>query len=381
MALLQNDRRIAGVGSVSPGLAGTQTWREYDFTMQVFLLMILVLGATAIFSANGGPRAQFLHQVLYIGVGSLVLVYFAFTDYRSLGRLWVLTYMAMIGLLLMVRFVGHQALGAQRWIQIGFFELQISEISKLLIIVVLARFFHARRARVQGPVTFLLGAALILPPVVLILVQPDLGTAMVFVAVFYGMAFMAGVGKRYLLGSLLLVGAALPTLVSHLQSYQQKRLVTFLNPGADPLGAGYNILQAKIAVGSGGLFGKGFLTGTQGQLGFVPSRVTDFIFAIFSEEWGFFGAFVLLTLFMILLLRVMRGVHLARDSFGALLAFGIATMIFFQVVVNVGMNIGVMPVVGIPLPFISYGGSSMLTNLAAIGIVQSVLIHHKDLRL
>jgi rod shape determining protein RodA len=155
--------------------------------------------------------------------------------------------------------------------------------------------------------------------------------------------------------------------------------VTFFNPGSDPQGAGYNILQAKIAVGSGGFFGKGFLTGTQGQLGFVPSRVTDFIFAIFSEEWGFIGALVLLALFTIVLLRVIRAAHLARDSFGTLLAFGVATMIFFQVVVNVGMNLGVMPVVGIPLPFISYGGSSMLTNLAAIGIVQSVLIHHKDL--
>ncbi|HEV3233401.1 MAG TPA: rod shape-determining protein RodA [Candidatus Dormibacteraeota bacterium] len=353
--------------------------REYDFVLGLLMLMVLVLGATAIFSASGAGRVEFIHQVVYIAVGLGVLVYFSLTDYRVLGRLYGLTYVAMILLLLVVRVAGHQALGAQRWIYLGYFELQASEISKLLVIIVLARFFYVRRDRIKSPVTFLLALALVLLPVFLILVQPDLGTAIVFIAVFYGMAIMAQIPKRYVIGSLLVAGALLPLIASRLQGYQRNRLVTFLNPGSDPQGAGYNILQAKIAVGSGGLFGKGFLTGTQGQLGFVPSRVTDFVFAIFSEEWGFVGALILLTLFFILLTRLLRASHLARDSFGALLCFGVATMIAFQVVVNVGMNLGVMPVVGIPLPFISYGGSSMLTNLAAIGIVQSVLIHHKDL--
>ncbi len=353
--------------------------RQYDFVMGLLLLMLLVLGATAIFSASGAGRVEFVHQVVYIAVGLLVLVYFSLTDYRALGRLYGITYVGMILLLLLVRVAGHQALGAQRWIYLGFFELQASEISKLLIIIVLARFFYVRRDRIRSPVTFLLALALILPPVLLILIQPDLGTAIVFVALFYGMAIMAQVPKRYIAGSLLLAAGLLPIIASRLQGYQRTRLITFLNPGSDPQGAGYNILQAKIAVGSGGLFGKGFLTGTQGQLGFVPSRVTDFIFAIFSEEWGFIGALILLALFFIILIRLLRASHLARDSFGAQLAFGVATMIAFQVVVNVGMNLGIMPVVGIPLPFISYGGSSMLTNLAAIGIVQSVLIHHKDL--
>ncbi|MHB8507915.1 MAG: rod shape-determining protein RodA [Candidatus Dormibacteria bacterium] len=355
-------------------------FRNYDFILQVFLGMVLVLGATAVFSAQGGFHAQFQHQVLYIAMGLVVLVYFSMIDYRSLGHFYGLTYLGMCALLVMVRLFGHHALGAQRWIYLGFFELQVSEISKLMIIVVLARYFHIRRDKIRTPVTFIVGLLLIAPPVALIMLQPDLGTAIVFVALYYGMAFMAGVSKRYLLGSLLLGIAALPTLVGHMQPYQRNRLVTFLNPGADPLGEGYNILQARIAVGSGGFFGKGFLTGTQGQLGFVPSRVTDFIFAIFSEEWGFVGCFLLLGLFFVVLLRVMRAVHLSRDGFGALLAFGIATMILFQVVVNVGMNIGAMPVVGIPLPFISYGGSSMLTNMAAVGIVQSILIRHKDLR-
>jgi rod shape determining protein RodA len=355
------------------------SYREYDYVLGVLLLMVLVLGATAIFSASGAGRVEFVHQVIYIAGGLVALAYFSITDYRGLGRLYGITYVIMMLLLLLVRVAGHQALGAQRWIYLGFFELQASEISKLLIIIVLARFFYVRRDRIQSPVTFLLALVLMIPPVALILVQPDLGTAIVFVVVFYGMAFMARVPKRYLLGSLVAGAALLPLAASRLQGYQRSRLITFLNPGADPQGAGYNILQAKIAVGSGGFFGKGFLTGTQGQLGFVPSRVTDFIFAIFSEEWGFIGAAVMLAIFFVLLMRLLRASHLARDSFGALLAFGVATMIAFQLVVNVGMNLGIMPVVGIPLPFISYGGSSMLTNMAAIGIVQSVLIRHKDM--
>jgi rod shape determining protein RodA len=353
--------------------------RQHDFVLTIFLMMVLALGVTAIFSASGARRVEFVHQVIYIGIGAAVLLYFAFTDYRALGRLYGLTYLVMLLLLLLVRFAGHQALGAQRWIYLGFFELQASEISKLLIIIVLAKFFFVRQAKIGSVSTFGLGMLLMGPPTFLILTQPDLGTAIVFMALFYGMAFMAGVPARYLVGSVVLAAAVIPFVIGHLQPYQQKRLVTFFNPGADPQGAGYNILQAKIAVGSGGFFGKGFLTGTQGQLGFLPSRVTDFIFAIFSEEWGFLGAMVLLTLFAAMLARVLRAAHMARDSFGTYLAFGIATMICFQVVVNVGMNLGVMPVVGIPLPFISYGGSSMLTNLAAIGIVQSIIGHHKDL--
>jgi len=353
--------------------------RQYDFVLLIFLVMVLALGGAAIFSASGARRVEFVHQVIYILIGLGVVLYFSFTDYRSLGRLYGLTYIGMLLLLLLVRVAGHRALGAQRWIYLGFFELQASEISKLLVIIVLARFLHLRQPRIRSFSTFAVGLVLVAPPTLLILAQPDLGTAIVFLALFYGMSFMAGVPARYLLGSVVLAAAVLPVVIGHLQPYQQRRLVTFFNPGADPQGAGYNILQAKIAVGSGGLFGKGFLTGTQGQLGFVPSRVTDFIFAIFSEEWGFLGGTVLLALFTVVLLRVMRAAHLARDSFGSLLAFGVATMILLQVVVNVGMNLGVMPVVGIPLPFISYGGSSMLTNLAAIGIVQSILVHRRDL--
>ena len=276
-------------------------WREYDYVLFAFLGMVLVLGATAVFSAAGPTRGEFFRQAIYMGMGLLALVYFSLVDYRSLGRVYGITYVATLLLLLTVRIVGHRVLGAQRAISLGIIDLQPSEVSKLLVIIVLARYLSDRRGRIRSVFTFLFGVALVIPPAILILAQPDLGTALVYFGIFYGMAFMAGVPKRYLVGSVVLVAAALPILISHLHGYQQQRLVVFFNPGADPQGAGYNILQAKIAVRSGGLFGKGFLTGTQGQLGFVPIRATDFIFAIFSEEWGFVGALVLLTIETVLL--------------------------------------------------------------------------------
>jgi rod shape determining protein RodA len=351
-------------------------FQRFDYVMLLVLGMILTLGAAAIFSAAaGGPL--FVRQFGYIGVGAALLLITALTDYHRLGRWYLLTFVACLLLLFSVRQFGHVALGAQRWISLGFFDLQPAEIAKLLIIIVLGRFFADRERKARSWLTFAGALALMLPPLALIIVQPDLGTSLVFVGIFYGMAFMAGVAKRYLLGSVLVLAVAIPLITPHLHGYQKKRLEVFLNPALDPQGAGYNLLQAKIAVGSGGFFGKGFLTGTQGQLGFVPSRVTDFIFAIFSEEFGFFGALILLGLFLVLLLRLVRATHLARDHFGLLLASGILTMLFAQVVINVGMNLGVMPVVGIPLPFISYGGSSMLTNMIAIGIVQSILIRRQ----
>ena len=369
-----------GARPVGKDVVQGERWRDYDLVMVLFLMMLLVLGATAVFSASAGSRSEFYRQLIYMGIGILALIYLSLSDYRALGRLYGVTYLVTLVLLVVVRVAGHRTLGAQREISLGLFELQPSEISKLLIIIVLACFLSDRRGRIKDFSTFLVGLLLILPPTVLILAQPDLGTALVYVGIYYGMAFVAGVPKRYLLGSLALGAAALPLLVAHLHGYQRQRLVVFFNPGADPKGAGYNILQAKIAVGSGGLLGKGFLTGTQGQLGFVPIRVTDFIFAIFSEEWGFVGALILLCLFMVLLYRLLRAAHLARDVYGRLLVSGVATMILFQMVVNIGMNLGVMPVVGIPLPFISYGGSSMLTNLAGIGVVQSVLLRRRDVR-
>jgi rod shape determining protein RodA len=347
--------------------------QRMDYLLLLVLGMLLVLGGAATFSATtGGPL--FVRQAAYVGVGVALLFLFALTDYRKLGRWYLLTFVACLLLLLSVRRFGHAALGAQRWISLGFFDLQPAEVAKLLIIVVLARFLAGRQKGRKSWVTFAGASLLIIPPLGLILAQPDLGTSVVFVGIFYGMVFMAGVAKRYVVGSLLIGAAVIPLITPHLHGYQQKRLQVFFNPALDPQGAGYNLLQAKIAVGSGEFAGKGFLTGTQGQLGFVPSRITDFIFAIFSEEFGFLGALILLALFLLLLLRLVRVLHLAPEPFGMLLAAGIASMLFVQVCVNVGMNLGLLPVVGIPLPFVSYGGSSMLTNLVAIGIAQSILM-------
>jgi len=350
-----------------------------DYLLLLALAMLLILGTAAIFSAAAGGLL-FIRQIAYVGVGLVLVLLFTLTDYRKLGRWYLLTFVLSLLLLVSVRRFGHTALGAQRWISLGFFDLQPSELAKLLIIIVLARFLADRQARARSWLTFAGAAGLLLPPLALILMQPDLGTSLVFAGIFYGMLLLAGVAKRYLLGSFAAIAGAVPLITPHLHGYQQRRLQVFLNPALDPQGAGYNLLQAKIAVGSGALFGKGFLTGTQGQLGFVPSRITDFIFAIFSEEFGFVGALLLLALFLLLLLRLVRVTHLAREAFGALLAAGILSMLFVQVVVNVGMNLGLMPVVGIPLPFVSYGGSSMLTNLIAVGIAQSILVHRGSSR-
>jgi rod shape determining protein RodA len=247
--------------------------------------------------------------------------------------------------------------------------------------VALARYFSARRERMHRWGTFIAGMALVLLPLTLVLLQPDLGTAIVFGALFLVLAWSGGAPARMLLTTAITALLAVPAAWPFLHAYQRQRILVFLDPSnRDPLTNGYNLLQAQIAIGSGGVSGKGFLLGTQGHLRFLPAPTTDFIFAVFSEEFGFIGAGVLLFLFSWLIWRLVRGSSLARDDFGGLLLMGVAGMFFFQAAVNVGMNLGVLPVVGIPLPFMSFGGSAMVTNLAAIGIAQSVLIRRKPVR-
>jgi rod shape determining protein RodA len=281
----------------------------------------------------------------------------------------------MLVLLVAVHLVGRTALGARRWLSVGGFPLEPSELSKLLLVLVLAGYL----GRLERLSWRALGGAILLvaPPAYLILTQPDLGTTIVFIAVLMGMLFLAG-ARPWQLGSLIAVAlVALPLLPHLLHGYQRRRLEIFLNPAQDPLGAGYNLLQARIAVGSGGLFGQGWLHGLQGQLGFVPERATDFVFAIFAEEFGLLGSLVLLAIFGVLLIRLLRSAAVAPDRFGELVVGGVFVMIFAQVVENVGMNVGVLPIAGIPLPLISYGGSATITTLAALGLVQSVMLRRQ----
>jgi rod shape determining protein RodA len=346
-------------------------WSRLDHLQPLLAGMLVVLGLLTILSA----RADWMRQVLWVAVGIAAYSVVATFDYRRLRRLAPALYAGMLVLLVAVHLVGRTALGARRWLSVGGFPLEPSELSKLLLVLVLAGYL-GRLERLSWRA--LAGAILLVaPPAYLILTQPDLGTTIVFIAVLMGMLFLAG-ARPWQLGSLIAVAlVALPLLPHLLHGYQRRRLEIFLNPAQDPLGAGYNLLQARIAVGSGGLFGQGWLHGLQGQLGFVPERATDFVFAIFAEEFGLLGSLVLLAIFGVLLIRLLRSAAVAPDRFGELVVGGVFVMIFAQVVENVGMNVGVLPIAGIPLPLISYGGSATITTLAALGLVQSVMLRRQ----
>jgi rod shape determining protein RodA len=339
-----------------------------DRLQPLLAVMLAALGVMTVFSAH----ADWVRQIVWVALGSAAYVAATVYDYRRLRRIAPALYGAMLLLLVAVHLVGHSALGARRWLAVAGFPLEPSELSKLLLVIVLAAYL-SRWERVSWRV-FGGALALVAAPAALVLMQPDLGTTLVLGAVALGMLFLAGARTSQMLSIAAAAAVALPLLPHLLHGYQRRRLEIFLNPGQDPLGAGYNLLQARIAVGSGGLFGRGWLHGLQGQLGFVPERATDFVFATFAEEFGLLGSLVMLTLFGILLVRLLHSATVASDRFGELLAAGTFCMVFVQVVENVGMNIGLLPIAGIPLPLISYGGSATITTLAALGFVQSVML-------
>ena len=344
---------------------------HFDRVQVALVTALAMLGLITVYSAH----ADWQRQVLWVLVGLAVYAAASLYDYRRLAPKAPGLYVAMLLMLLAVHLVGHSALGARRWLSVAGFPLEPSEISKLLLVVVLAAYV-ARSESVSWR-GFVGALGLVAAPAYLVLAQPDLGTTIVIVAVAVGMLFLGGARAAQLL-SLVAAGAvALPLGPHVLQGYQRRRLEIFLDPNQDPLGAGYNLLQARIAVGSGGLFGRGWLQGLQGQLGFVPERATDFVFATFAEEFGLLGSLVLLTALGVLLVRVLRAATLAPDRFGELLAGGVFVMVFVQVVENVGMNVGLLPIAGIPLPLISYGGSATITTLAGLGLVQSVLLRRR----
>jgi len=354
---------------------------HFDAVLMLLMLAIIGMGTISVYSASFDPASSRAttfawRQAMWATIGVLAAIAMVCFDYRKLERWAYITYASALGLLIAVPLVGSVSNGSRRWLDFGAFSVQPSEMMKLALIIVLARYFH-RKMRPEGlrlrdlvvPVLFTL------PPVLLILAQPDLGTAGVFCFVAASMVLIAGPSSRtyaILGGAALCLAPALPYLLSHLKPYQLKRLETFLNPELDPLGAGYHVIQSKIAIGSGGFSGKGFLHGTQNQLKFLPEQHTDFIFSVFSEEWGFVGALGLIVLYLTLMLRGLVVVNRAKERFGALLAFGVLANVFWQAVINLGMTTGLLPVVGITLPFFSYGGSSLMTLMAGLGLVINV---------
>jgi rod shape determining protein RodA len=349
-----------------------------NYVMAAVAIALAAMGLTVIKSATlhtSDARGDFDHQMAYLVVGLVAMAAMTFTDYHLWQRLAWPIYAVNILMLAAVLATGHSALGAQRWIGIGPVVFQPSEPAKLFTTLsVAAALGNPKRLydKVQDYVIPLVALAL---PVLLVLAQPDLGTALVLIAIFTAMLFFALPRARYfaiyagVLGGLGTLAVTTPFL---LHGYQRARLLVFLNPQNDPQGAGWSLIQSKIAIGSGMLFGKGLFHGTQTQLGFVPEHATDFIFTVIGEEWGFIGSIALLVLYALLLAMALLSLSSARDRYGVLVAAGITAMFAFHILINIGMTIGIMPITGIPLPFISYGGSSLITCLMAVGVLLNI---------
>ena len=357
-----------------------QFFKHFDWVMLLLLCLVSAMALTNLYSssyAGGeiGASTLFFKQIAFFVVGLGVILVLQVFEYQLIAKTGWILYLLVLLLLVYTKLFVPAVLGAQRWIDLGFFNLQPSEPAKFVLILVVAS-CYANGPKVCGGYRLrdmIKPIALALVPFALILIQPDLGTSLIVAIVFISMTLFVRLRWSTLFT---LAGAALSCVFIGwkflLKPYQVKRIETFLNPEADPSGAGYQILQSKIAVGSGQLFGKGFMEGTQGHLSFLPERHTDFAFAVWSEEWGFAGALFFLSCYFLMLTWGVHVAMTARDRIGAILAFGCVALIFWQAVINLFMVMGFLPVVGVPLPLFSYGGSSMLTNMAAIGILMNI---------
>ncbi|MFN8543817.1 MAG: rod shape-determining protein RodA [Candidatus Binatia bacterium] len=350
---------------------------HFEWLLPLLALTVSGMGVATVYSATWEPTVAGLtpfatRQLVSLVIGVVGMLLVTMFDYRRLERGALLVYLVGLVTVLAVPVLGQVGGGARRWIRLGPVSVQSSEIMKVALVVLLARHFaRQREARVglREAIFPLIATAI---PAAAILVQPDLGSAALLGAVAMTMLVLGGVRLRWLAAMVLPVLIAAPFLWPHLKPYQQKRILMFVDPDQDPLGAGYHIIQSKIAVGSGEVWGKGFLQGTQNHLNFLPEEHTDFIFSVFAEEWGLVGGVVLMALYLIIIVRGLVVAQGARDKFGILLALGMTATVFWQVVINVGMVTGLFPVVGITLPFFSYGGSSLICLLVGTGLVMNV---------
>ena len=355
---------------------------QVNWTMIFLILAVAVIGFGMLYSAAKGsldPWAS--RQMTRFALGIIMMFAIALTDIRVWMRYAYLIYAIGILLLGAVELTGVVGMGAQRWLDFGFVRIQPSEFMKIALILALARHFHTMSMEEVGrPVYLLIPILLVVAPVTLVFRQPDLGTAVMLVVGAAAMFFIAGV-RIWKFVVVAIVGlASIPVTWNFLHAYQRKRILTFLNPESDPLGAGYHILQSKIALGSGSLFGKGFINGSQSHLEFLPERHTDFVFTMLAEEFGLVGGVMVLCLYAFLLIYGLAISLKSRNHFGRLLALGLTTNLFLYVFTNIAMVMGVIPVVGVPLPLISYGGTAMLSVLIGFGLVMNIYIH-RDVRI
>ena len=350
---------------------------NFEWVLPMLVLLICAIGLINLYSAGHNLQVSanppYLKQAYWVVMGMGLMILTFSVDYRIIVRYGYLIYGFSILLLVAVFLYGHMTNGSQRWLVLWGFSFQPSELVKLTMIIALAKYIDEHKA--QGGYTL---ATLVVPfifvsiPCLLILKQPDLGTALFLLILFFSIVLFVGIQKRTFVTLLGTGFFLLPLLWIFMKDYQKERLLTFLNPELDPLDSGYHIIQSIIAIGSGGILGKGFLKGTQSQLKFLPEQQTDFVFSVFAEEWGFLGVIVLLILFLALILWGFRIGRRARDLPGLLIAYGATVYIFWAMFINIGMVLGLLPVVGIPLPFFSYGGSSMVVLMVSIGLMMNV---------
>lgn len=347
-----------------------------NWPLLLLLAMIASMGTAMLYSAGRGWTPWAAQHLLRFSIGLIIVLIIAMIDIRHWMRLAYPIYAGGLLLLIWVEIAGEIGMGAQRWIDLGFIQLQPSEIMKIALVMVYARYFHGiNPGRISHPVVLLLPLMLVLIPVALVMRQPDLGTALLLLAGAGGLMFLAGVSWIYFASGIAAVLAILPIGWGFLHDYQRDRVLTFLNPEQDPLGAGYHIMQSKIAFGSGGVFGKGYMQGTQSHLDFLPEMQTDFVFTMLAEELGMIGALILICLFMMVIVYCYMIAMRVRHQFGRLIVLGVTLNFFLYVFINMAMVMGLIPVVGVPLPFVSYGGTAMLTLLFGFGLILSASVH------
>jgi rod shape determining protein RodA len=350
---------------------------QLNWGLVVVVTLIAAVGFAMLYSAaNGNFNPWASRQMVRFGVGMGVMIGLALVDVRIWLRNAYIIYLGALALLVAVEFIGTAGMGAQRWISLGPLNVQPSEVMKIALVIVLARYFHALPEGAVTKMRYLIWPVLLsVAPAALVLRQPDLGTAMMLLMIAGALFFIAGV-RLWKFGLVIGLGlGAIPVAWQFLKPYQKQRIFTFLDPESDPLGAGYHILQSKIALGSGGLTGKGFLRGSQAHLNFLPEKQTDFIFTMLAEEFGLAGGIGLLALYSLVLVYGFSIAFSAHSQFGRLLALGVTSTFFLYVFINIAMVMGLIPVVGVPLPLISYGGTSMLTLLIGFGLLMGVHVH------
>ena len=357
-----------------------QKFRNFDYILLTCILLLGFISLATMYSTDGGKvlfhtKSHFIKLIIF----TLMMLIFSFINIKFWFSIGYIFYSIVIGLLIWTYFFGIKSSGSQRWIDLHFINLQPSELMKVCIIMCLAKYFHRMKLEnVNSIYTILISLIIILLPMGLVIVQPDLGTSLLISISGIAVLWFAGINHKYFIYTMLGFLISLPFIISFLKPYQKLRVLTFLNPDRDPLGAGYQIIQSKIAVGSGGIFGKGFLKGTQSYLEFLPEKHTDFIFTLFSEEFGFVGSAILLLIYIIIIYRIIVIGAGSRSFFAKLFCYSFGAAIFVYITINMSMVLGLLPIVGSPLPIMSYGGSSMLATMIGFGVVMSAKVHNQQ---